>query len=68
MKVLRMSGEFNYEMAEIDSLRVGPYKIKLYDDTGNSTKWLTLDVDTFHKIRDALIEQGKDKAERRGLE
>lgn len=60
---------FNYEQAELDSLSdTGPYKIKLYDDAGNSTKWLTLDYDTFVTIHDALVKQGeKNSEQRKGL-
>lgn len=52
--------EFNYERAEMESLsNYGPFKLKLYDNAGNSTKWLTLDYDTFVAVRDALIKQGE---------
>ncbi len=61
---------FNYEKAEVESLtNYGPYKIKIYDDAGNSTKWLTLDYDTFVAIREALISQGEKEADaRKGLD
>jgi hypothetical protein len=60
---------FNYEQAEVYSLKEGPYKMKIYDDSGNSTKWLTLDHDTFMAICDALIAQGAKEADaRKGLE
>lgn len=64
-----IADDFNYEQAELYGLKNGPYKIKIYDDDGNSTKWLTLDNNTFHKICDALIEQGVNNAsQRKGLE
>jgi hypothetical protein len=56
--------DFNYEKAEVDSLSIsGPYKVKIYDDAGNSTKWLTLDYETFVTIREALIRQGNNDTE-----
>lgn len=61
---------FNYERSELASLtNYGPYKIKLYDDAGNSTKWLTLDTATFVAIRNLLEKQGEKNANaRKGLE
>jgi hypothetical protein len=53
--------DFNYEMAELDSLsNYSPYKVKIYDAAGNSTKWLTVKPETFVVIRDALVAQGND--------
>lgn len=50
---------FNYEQAELDKLsNHGPFKVKLYDDAGNSTHWLTLDTATYVAIRGLLVAQG----------
>ena len=60
---------FNYEKAEVDELICAPIRIKLHDDWGNHTKWLTLDRETFVIVRDAFIAQGEREADaRKGLQ
>lgn len=61
--------EFNYEAAELAGLTNGPFKVKVYDNEGHSTKWLTLDSETFLAIHLALTEQGiRNADQRRNLE
>lgn len=54
--------EFNYERRELDKLDTGVIvKMKLHDDAGNHTRWITLRPDTLAVISAALIEQGQNR-------
>lgn len=54
--------EFNYERGELEKLDSGVIvKMKLRDDAGNQTHWLTLQPETFAAIQEALIEQGAQR-------